>query len=328
MASTNSDTTTTNSSSTHKITTVPLTSIFTIPTSCSSSWTYESESANDISGGLLMQNCVSVDGDDGACWPSGYNNWGRTIPTQIFSPGHCPQGYTSAGLSISNSMTAAMCCISGFGFTSDSSYAGCTSILPSTSSMFVTIRQKTGDTTEVTGPVTMWGAAISIQWEERDLTYWSSTSATTTDATDSGVTAVSAATGAAMAASTATSTATAGSSADVSKSSSGLSTGAGIGIGVGVGVASVAVLAALGFWFFRRKMRKNAVATGTGLSSAAMPMTANGEGYVAEISTSTQGSSASYGTSIPARMAPTQPSRPTEIDNYADREKAFHELDG
>jgi len=38
--------------------TLPLTTIFTAPSSCSSHWTYEAEYYNNISGGLLIQNAL------------------------------------------------------------------------------------------------------------------------------------------------------------------------------------------------------------------------------------------------------------------------------
>lgn len=93
-------------------TTLAMSSIFTPPASCSSSWTYEPQGANDVPNGLLMQNVVANDNADPACFPSGYSQYGRVRPTIAYSPGYCPGGYTSADLVIHSSATTAMCCLS------------------------------------------------------------------------------------------------------------------------------------------------------------------------------------------------------------------------
>ncbi|KAJ5525228.1 hypothetical protein N7494_011878 [Penicillium frequentans] len=314
VTSTTSTASATTTASTDTITTVPMTGIFTPPASCSSSWTYEPEGANDVVGGLLMQNCASADGDDASCWPSGFDNWGRVSASQVFSPGHCPVGYTSAGLSIAQSVTGAVCCLSDFDYTVVGSYPGCISTLASTSSMLVPIRQETGDSTEITGTVTMWGQPISILWEKKDLSLFVSattTSASSTDSTTaSGTTATSLS---AASASKASATATAGSDSSSGGSSGGLSTGAGIGIGVGVGVAGVAGLVALALWLFMRKKRNQ-----KSLSEA--PGAPN-------VFYNPQDPNALYTPPVNAHVPPSQPYRPTELDGYATREKHFHELD-
>lgn len=91
-------------------TTLAMSSIFTAPASCSSSWTYEPQGANDVPNGLLMQNAATKDNADPACFPSGYSQYGRIRPTIAYSPGYCPGGYTSADLVIHSPATTAMCC--------------------------------------------------------------------------------------------------------------------------------------------------------------------------------------------------------------------------
>lgn len=203
---------------------------------------------------------------------------------------------------------------SDFAYTVEGSYPGCISTLASTNSMLVTIRQETGDSTEITGPVTMWGQPISILWEQKDLSLF--VSATTTSASSTDSTTASETTAASLStasASTASTIAAAESDSSSGGSSGGLSTGAGIGIGVGVGVAGVAGLAALALWFFMRKKRnqKNPLETPDAPNVFYNP----------------QGPNAPYALPVNARVPPSQPYRPTELDGYATREKHFHELD-
>src|SRR5271155_402970 len=72
-----------------------ITTPFSVPASCSTSWTYEGEFYNSIIGGLLLQNAIPS--FDVNCFPPGYTGNGRApnSPTQLFSPGVCPGGYTT-----------------------------------------------------------------------------------------------------------------------------------------------------------------------------------------------------------------------------------------
>ncbi|KAJ5648082.1 hypothetical protein N7490_004454 [Penicillium lividum] len=254
-----------------------------------------------------MQNCVSVDGDNTACWPSGFEKWGRTSASQVFSPGHCPVGYTSAAMTVAESVTGAVCCLS---------------LLASTCSMLVPIRQEIADSTEITGPVTMWAQPITIQWEEKDLSLFlsvtttsaSTSSSTSSSTTTSEITATSSISTSLALTSTTTSTAatTAGSgSLSAGSSSSGLSTGAGIEIGVGVGVAGVAGLAALALWFFMGKKRNPKTAQELAMTRKIFYEAPNG----------------SYGGLLSTRVPHLQPYKPTELDGYTSRDKHLHELD-
>jgi hypothetical protein len=89
---------------------VPLLSVFTPPSSCSSHWTYEASHYNGVSGGLLIQNAIPTH-PDGDCFPPGFAGAGR-VPhdDQIFSPGACPSGYSTAALFQSSETTSATCC--------------------------------------------------------------------------------------------------------------------------------------------------------------------------------------------------------------------------
>ncbi|CAG8908475.1 unnamed protein product [Penicillium egyptiacum] len=235
--------------STETITTMPMSSIFTAPASCSNSWTFEPQAANNVPNGILIQNAVANDNADPACFPSGYSQYGRTRATIAYSPGYCPGGYTSADLVIHNPATTAMCCPSHFSYYEEeregsTTFAGCLSHLPSSSSTIVTVRQVDHESTQVIGPVTMWAQAIQVQLKASDRSLF--VSATTTD-TSSGQT------GSATSTQTGPTTT---SDPDTETETSGLSTGARIGVGVGVGVAGLIIIAALAFWLFRRRQKK------------------------------------------------------------------------
>ncbi|KAJ6058184.1 uncharacterized protein N7446_007767, partial [Penicillium canescens] len=238
--------------STNTITTLAMTTVFTPPASCSSSWTFEPSGANNIASGLLLQNAAASDNADPNCFPSGYTHFGRQMASIAYSPGVCPVGYTTANLVIHNPVTTAQCCLSNFEYLTvsmgeDSTYAGCTSMLPSDSSTIVTVRQVSGESTQVSGPITMWAQPIQIQLQATDASLFTTATSTSASASNSAT---------ATATSTSTSTSTSASGAPSSSSGSGLSQGASIGIGVGVGVGGALIIAVLAFWFFRRRQTK------------------------------------------------------------------------
>lgn len=83
--------------------------IFTPPSPCSTSWTYEPEGANGVESGLIIQNAVSF---VSSCFPSDFDQVGRMQGSLIYSPGWCPVGYTSADVAIDREVTTAICCLS------------------------------------------------------------------------------------------------------------------------------------------------------------------------------------------------------------------------
>lgn len=92
------------------ITRVPLSTVFTAPASCSSSWTYEASTYNGASSGLLLQN---AEGNflDTNCFPPGFLGAGRLPASQVFSPGACPDGYvTQSPILVNGGVTTASCC--------------------------------------------------------------------------------------------------------------------------------------------------------------------------------------------------------------------------
>ncbi|KAJ5329988.1 hypothetical protein N7541_005771 [Penicillium brevicompactum] len=241
---------------TDTITTLAMSSQFTPPASCSSSWTFEPSGANGISNGLLLQNAHASDGADPSCFPSGYSQYERNEPTIVYSPGFCPTGYTSADLVIHGPTTTAICCLSDFKYltipTRGTTFAGCTSMFPSSSSTIVTVRQVSTESTQVSGPITMWAQPIQVQLQESDSSLF--VTATTTSGSTSAT-----ATGTTSSSPTATDGSGSGDSSD--SGSGGLSTGASIGIGVGVGVGALIVIAGLAFWFFRRRQAQKSTAS-------------------------------------------------------------------
>ncbi|CAG8184193.1 unnamed protein product [Penicillium salamii] len=232
------------------ITTLAMSSRFTAPASCSNSWTFEPSGANGISNGLLLQNAHASDNADAACFPSGYSQYERNQPSIVYSPGYCPGGYTSADLVIHDPITTAICCPSDFEYltilTRGGTFAGCTSMFPKTSSTIVTVRQVSAESTQVSGPITMWAQPIEVHLQESDSSLFVSATTTSNSASPTGT----------QTSTSGSATPTGGDSGSGDSSSSGLSTGASIGIGVGVGVGALIILAGLGFWFFRRRQAK------------------------------------------------------------------------
>ncbi|OQE07651.1 hypothetical protein PENVUL_c012G00633 [Penicillium vulpinum] len=231
---------------------MPMSSIFTAPASCVSSWTYEPQAANNVFNGLLMQNVATNDNADPACFPEGYIQYGRVRPTVAYSPGYCPSGYTSADLKICSPTTTAMC----FPSDSQTTFAGCISNFPSSSSTIVTARQVEKESTQVVGPITMWGQAIQIQLQDSDSSLFVSTTTTTTETPLSDKPSDTATASVSASSSPQTSPITSAvldipqpadpspaapnpGAPDTGTDTSGLSTGAKIGVGVGAGAAGL-----------------------------------------------------------------------------------------
>jgi hypothetical protein len=89
--------------------TYALTTVFTPPPSCSSSWTYEAQVYNSVSGGLLLQNALSDDFDSD-CFPPNFEDNGRGQASEVYSPGYCPSGYTSPAVFQGGGTTTGLCC--------------------------------------------------------------------------------------------------------------------------------------------------------------------------------------------------------------------------
>ncbi|GIJ92386.1 hypothetical protein Asppvi_011368 [Aspergillus pseudoviridinutans] len=242
-------TATTTSTTTVVTTTVPMVTVYTPPASCSSRWTYEASTYNGITSGILLQNAFSV---DTGCFPPGFQQNGRILARQIFSPGACPDRYSTQQFVVSNAITTATCCLNDFSLYADSGYVGCVSTFTGATKVAARaggIIFNTSDyttSTSISGTYTMWGMPIVIENESTDRSVYTtapSTSATTTASATATSSMIS------------TSSSQIATQTAVSSSSGGLSSGAkaGIGVGVGVGVGALAIIGFLGFLLRRRR---------------------------------------------------------------------------
>ncbi|KIW03366.1 uncharacterized protein PV09_05574 [Verruconis gallopava] len=250
---------------------IALSTIFTPPLSCSSSWTYEPSDFNGNPSGLFIQNAVGGNAFNTACWPPYFTQNGRdqVVGTvQVYSPGACPVGYTS-NIIAPGDTTTVTCCQSGFTYhfssaTSDEraagALAGCISTFSSDETTTVLARPLgtlTPNTLIVTstldgaslGQVTMWGQPITIAYQQKDLSLFS-TSSSSASATGS-VTLSN------LASASTSNPVSSSSQTQPGNTSSGLSTGAKAGIGVGVAVAVLAILGMAFFLFSRQKRQQS-----------------------------------------------------------------------
>ncbi|KAJ0417965.1 hypothetical protein BJY00DRAFT_288709 [Aspergillus carlsbadensis] len=234
-------------------TTVPLTSIFTPPPDCSSSWTYEASDYNGVSSGLLLQNVVQSD-IAASCWPSGYTHVGRVAPSFAFSPGACPDGYTTNARAITvDTTTTASCCLSGFYFSTNGIMQGCISTYTGTTFLAARAGGLQTETdyissTTASGTFQMWAQPLTVIHRSADESLYTTSTSTTASATTTTPTPSSTAT------STSSSTST-DTPEPVDTSSGGLSTGAKAGIAVGA-AAGALLLVGFAFLFWRRSRKR------------------------------------------------------------------------
>ncbi|KNG82966.1 hypothetical protein ANOM_008958 [Aspergillus nomiae NRRL 13137] len=179
-------TTTITGSATITITIVPLTTIFTPPPDCSTSWTFAPTSSDSVVNGILLQNALSV---VNSCYPPGFSNTGRAMATHVFSPGYCPMGYTSAEITVNGPTTTAICCPSNHNYyktTITDSFpppllAGCLSSMPSAITTKVPVAAPgNGKETLVSGPLTMWAQPITVMLQSTDLSLYGDVSTSST----------------------------------------------------------------------------------------------------------------------------------------------------
>jgi LPXTG-motif cell wall-anchored protein len=127
-------------------------------------------------------------------------------------------------------------------------FAGCVSIYPESNGP-TTVRARANDsdlaTTAISGPVTMWGQPVMVEFQQKDLTLFSTS--VSTSSTRSATASPSATTKQAAVTSTAPPT-------PGTNPNSGLSTGAKAGIGVGIAIGALFLLG-VAFFFLRRKRK-------------------------------------------------------------------------
>ncbi|KAK4239273.1 hypothetical protein C8A03DRAFT_14330 [Achaetomium macrosporum] len=240
----------------------PLTTTFRAPSSCTTTTPqlYQVRSGSDsryVEGPLFTS--------DSDCFPSGYD----PTPTNYYSPGWCPYGYTTACSSLASlrteTETAVICCPTHFTYTcalpasSGQPSVGCTTAWTSALAVLgVTVVSdgQVGTTTvvsETSNAITAYG--IQVRFRSGDPT-----PAPSTD--DSGISIISK-----------TSTPTISIPTQlliptpIPSSSSGVNTPVAIGIGVGSAVAALLLASLVGLFFFLRWRRKKR----SGRSSSASP---------------------------------------------------------
>ncbi|KAK8177503.1 hypothetical protein IWX90DRAFT_20063 [Phyllosticta citrichinensis] len=247
--------------------TVPMTTRFTPPAECKTHWTYEDSYFNSISNGILVQNQVTTRGIgvDSKCFPSGWTGNGRASDqqTQTFSPGACPVSYTTVTEQISQGTTIGVCCYSDFSYVETGNLVGCVSRFPYASSTIVTgwaqlVRQSADNMTQVAGPMTMWAQPITVAFEEKDVSLFS----TTTSSSDLPTSTAAAAAGAptttfatvtsSPAASPTVTTPESTQSSSSRPKSSGLSEKFIIGVVVSLTLFTISVVA-FALWYLRKK---------------------------------------------------------------------------
>ncbi|QSS52583.1 hypothetical protein I7I53_08273 [Histoplasma capsulatum var. duboisii H88] len=258
-------------------TAIPLTTVFTPPSSCSSSWTYEGSYYNSVTGGLLIQNVFAS--HDFNCFPPSFEGSGRGQNQQVYSPGFCPVGYTSPAATTVNGVTTAVCCPSDYTYyttlttinfySSTTIFAGCISEFPEGGT--TTVLARTGQerlvNSVVTGPVSMWGQPLVVQFKSADLSLFTDALTTSSPSTTGTTGQTSSPTDTRSRSATPSQAANNNQPSSTSSpdsfrpsgdnASTGLSAGAKAGIGVGVAGLAL-LLAALVFFIRRSRRRRNA----------------------------------------------------------------------
>ncbi|KKK22186.1 hypothetical protein P175DRAFT_0492829 [Aspergillus ochraceoroseus IBT 24754] len=245
MASTAVSTTTaatTTTTATASTTTFALSTVFTAPLSCSSSWTYEASTYNNITSGILMQN-VLLGYRDTRCFPTGFNQAGRIAANVVFSPGACPHGYvTQSPILVVSSTTTATCCPEDLPNYESNGYQGCLGTYTGATSVaaraggFGSADYTTS--TSISGTYQMWGQPITVEFEASDMSLYKTATMTSTSSTSS--------------------PSSTPPTSSPSSTSSKLSSGSKAGIAVGATVGGLVVLGLLIFWLLmmRRKHKQ------------------------------------------------------------------------
>ncbi|KAK0514191.1 hypothetical protein JMJ35_002808 [Cladonia borealis] len=238
--------------------TIPLTTIFTPPPSCLGVITYD--------GVLFWQNGVSQTGDSN-CYPASFHN----IYNSYYSPGICPQSWTSASTYPHANKpleTAAFCCPSSYFVYSTTSEAlvdfACASLIGTDlANVFSTSMLSPGplptspslETVTQTdippGSNTVWADLIQIRWQSTDtdvMNLMRESEKTAAVGSARLFTASPAATS-----STVPSPTPSSQSNDTTPSSSRLSTGSKVGIGVSAALNAVLLVVVALVYFHRRR---------------------------------------------------------------------------
>ncbi|KIW92027.1 uncharacterized protein Z519_07009 [Cladophialophora bantiana CBS 173.52] len=233
-----------------------MSSVFTPAAGCSNSWTFEGSYYNSISSGLLIQNLYLGEFNT-ACFPTEFAMYGRAPSSiQVYSPGACPSGYQTPGVFNNDGTTTAICCESGYSyatsfstinfFTSSSVlFVGCLSTFEGTTSVIARANDTDLSSTVVSGPLTMWGQPVTVEYQQKDLSLFGTTSTSSSLSIPTSTTTSSTA--------TATFSVSSGNSTSLlNKDSSDLSTGDKAGIAI-AGILAVLIAVAIGVFLVRKR---------------------------------------------------------------------------
>lgn len=243
-----------------------LTTIFTPPSSCSSIITWNGNLF--WQGGILQTN-------DPNCFPASFSE----IFDGYYTPGICPQGWTSAGsltgtgaLVFNTAESNAMCCPSGYSMVAGEPVPGnngdfCASHLTGTlTNVFSTTALLEGPIPETPSLTTLnadtlaspyaWQDVIQVRWQSTDTEILSLMATVSAAATMSS----SPKSTPALASATSSAPSFQSSESGSAGSSSSLSTGASIGIGIGVAVAAMILIGFLILMVKRKWGKKREVA--------------------------------------------------------------------
>ncbi|KAL2179965.1 uncharacterized protein P884DRAFT_275548 [Thermothelomyces heterothallicus CBS 202.75] len=246
----------------------PLTTTFRAPSSCTttSPQVYQIWSASHsryVEGPLFTSGSID-------CFPSGYD----PAPTNYYSPGWCPHGYTTACSSLASARrtteTAVICCPTNFRYTcrasalSNGHSIGCTTAWTNAMAVLGVTVVKNGEVrtttvvSETSNAITAYG--IQVRFKSNDPTPTSSdddpaffAASRTLSPTASNSTHLLVPT---QPPSSSSFSSSATSFSSSSSSSGGVSTSAAIGIGLGSAAAALLLAGAIGLFFFLRWRRK------------------------------------------------------------------------
>ncbi|KAN0113234.1 hypothetical protein V8E51_006185 [Hyaloscypha variabilis] len=260
----------------------PLTTIFTPPSSCLSTLTFNS--------GMYFGHADTYYYDS-SCYPSSYSSTYTLLADNgdwnqyYYSPAQCPDAWAHATtftsyftnaadtplgaevlFSLGSDTTAVLCCPSGYEYFGNAGHQCITTV--STGAELVYVSNSVSDnvlvldtpatTTVTSSAYTVWGDGIPVWWQSSDLAAFTEPPKTTASSSS---TIPTTSTNRASS-STATSTSSGGSTPTSSLKpnySSGLSSGAKIAVGVTIPVVVIAVVLGI-FLFFRRRGKRGAKA--------------------------------------------------------------------
>ncbi|OCL03070.1 hypothetical protein AOQ84DRAFT_420548 [Glonium stellatum] len=265
-----------------------LTTIFTPPASCLTPCIFPQDAGRaDVA--LIGSACSYSGNAYSNCDPSSFNK--AVVDFPIYSPGICPDGFTTAcsplsEFSLATSITAQVCCPTGFQcqryeYTDDYS-AHCFSYVPVSSYITPIFLETPASATSpyaytsataypVNNIATVAYPGITIAWEATDTAVINFLKSSSSISISTSTSVPTTSTSTSTRTSTSTSTSTSGPS---SGSLGGLSASAKVGIGIGASMGITLIAVGVGIYVWRLKRALNTLATeatGDGFEKAELP---------------------------------------------------------